>query len=179
MPRIDEELRSITAVLSDAKVFFGPDATDKTLRQNAADSRLIHIATHWVFREDQPLFSGIRLGDKLLTLFDLYTLKLPGEPCHVERLFYWCGAVASGDELMGLARSLLFVGARSLLLTLWEVNDSTTAGAMRLFYASRAGQDCALALQRAMHQLREHHPHPYYWAPFALIGGVSPNIRAI
>jgi len=77
---------------------------------------------------------------------------------------------------MGLSRGLLFAGARDLLLTLWDVNDSSTAEFMKSFYASALEhQDPALALQNAIQQLRKQYPHPYYWAPFVLVGGIAAS----
>jgi len=82
--------------------------------------------------------------------------------------------VARGDELIGLVRGLLNSGAKSLLLSLWDVQDGTTAGLMRGFYSRLEGdRNKASALRDAMRELRESHPHPYYWAPFALIGDMA------
>jgi CHAT domain-containing protein len=77
--------------------------------------------------------------------------------------------------LLGLTRGLLFAGAQSLLLTLWDVADESTAEFMRYFYAGLGNENKALALQRAMMKLRESRPHPYYWAPFILVGKVAPT----
>ena len=79
--------------------------------------------------------------------------------------------VVGGDELLGLARGPLYAGAQAVLVTLWDVNDKSTAEFMKAFYRHlQAAPDKAIALQRAMRDLRETHPHPYYWAPFELIG---------
>ena len=79
--------------------------------------------------------------------------------------------VADGDELLGLARGLLYAGAQSLLLSLWDVNDRSTAEFMKVFYTRMLNQrNKAQALQSAMLELRTQYPHPYYWAPFKLIG---------
>jgi CHAT domain-containing protein len=83
--------------------------------------------------------------------------------------------VAAGDELLGLIRGLLHAGARSLLLSLWDVHDRSTAEFMVYFYEClQNGDDRARALQHAIQQLRERYPHPYYWAPFFLVGKVFP-----
>ena len=80
-------------------------------------------------------------------------------------------SVAAGDELLGLVRGLLYAGAQSLLLTLWDVHDKTTAEFMKSFYGHlRECGNKAVALQKAMLRLRESQPHPYYWAPFLLVG---------
>jgi CHAT domain-containing protein len=170
-PCVYEELESLATILPDAKLLFGTDASEMALRESAPVSRLIHIATHGFFRQDQPMFSGIRLGDTFLTLYDLYSLKLPAGHVTLSGCSTGLNAVMSGDEIIGLTRGLLFAGARSLLLTLWDVNDRSTAKFMKAFYSNLVHhQNAALALQNAMQELRQLHPHPYYWAPFVLVG---------
>ena len=69
--------------------------------------------------------------------------------------------MAAGDELLGLVRGLLYAGAQSLLLTLWDVDDSSTAKLMKSFYRSMPQRSRAQALQAAMLEIREEYPHPY------------------
>ena len=72
---------------------------------------------------------------------------------------------------MGLARGLLQAGAKSLLLSLWNVHDHSTTQLMTSFYRGlAAGAAKTAALATAMAELREVHPHPYYWASFKIIG---------
>jgi CHAT domain-containing protein len=79
--------------------------------------------------------------------------------------------VAAGDELLGLIRGALYAGARALLLTLWEVNDHSATTFMTSFYQQLpAARSKAAALSQAARQVREQHPHPFYWAPFVLVG---------
>ena len=87
--------------------------------------------------------------------------------------------VEGGDELIGLVRGLLYAGARAALVTLWDVNDRSTANFMKDFYRRyQGGARLTEALSQAMTSLREEYPHPYYWAPFALVGKVAPGGRA-
>ena len=75
--------------------------------------------------------------------------------------------------MLGLMRGLLLAGAQSVMVSLWDVNDRSTAQFMKSFYTHlRAGKerDKPLALQCAMRYLREQFPHPFYWAPFVLAG---------
>jgi CHAT domain-containing protein len=75
--------------------------------------------------------------------------------------------------LLGLVRGLIRAGAKTTLLTLWDIQDSSTLEFMISFYRCLTkGSNKAAALQKAVQQVREKHPHPYYWAPFALIGNV-------
>jgi CHAT domain-containing protein len=79
--------------------------------------------------------------------------------------------VAEGDELLGLTRGLLYAGAKSLLLSLWDVDDRSTSEFMKEFYQHlQTRRRKADAVRAAMLKLREQYPHPYFWAPFKLTG---------
>src|SRR5271154_4440646 len=152
-------------MVPDAQLFVGAQASTQVLREKGLQSRLIHIATHGKFRQDNPMFSGIRLGDAYLNLYDLYQLKLDAELVTLSGCATGMNVVTPGDELLGLIRGLLYAGAHSLLLTLWDVQDRSTAEFMTLFYRRlRDGEAKASALRGAMLDLRERYPHPYYWA---------------
>jgi CHAT domain-containing protein len=132
---------------------------------------MIHIATHGHFRQDNPMFSAIRMGNTYLSLFDLYQLRLPVELITLSGCSTGLNVVGAGDELIGLARGLLHAGAQSLVLSLWDVHDKSTAEFMVFFYSLlRQGQSKAAALRGAMLAMRSSYPHPYQWAPFILIG---------
>jgi CHAT domain-containing protein len=170
-PSIYEELQAVAEIAPQAKVFLGRQASESALKEHGPRSRLIHIATHGFFRQDNPMFSGIRLGESFLTLYDLYRLKLPAELVTLSGCSTGLNVIAAGDELIGLVRGLFSAGAQSLLLTLWDVNDSSTAYFMKAFYSRLfSPSDPALALRQAMVELKERLPHPYYWAPFILVG---------
>ncbi|MFZ0638934.1 MAG: CHAT domain-containing protein, partial [Candidatus Acidiferrales bacterium] len=175
-PLILDEAKSVAKILANAELFLGSEANEHVLRTKGSHSRLIHIATHGTFRQDNPMFSGIRLGDAYLSLYDLYQLKLEAELVTLSGCATGLNVVTAGDELLGLIRGLLYAGAQSLLLTLWNVHDRSTAEFMGCFYERfQGGADKAVALRGAMQDLRERYPHPYYWAPFILIGKVSPS----
>ena len=174
-PLILEEVRAVAEIVPDAELFVGAQANEQVLREKGLQSRLVHIATHGKFRQDNPMFSGIRLGDAYLNLYDLYQLKLNAELVTLSGCATGMNVVTPGDELLGLIRGLLYAGAHSLLLTLWDVHDQSTSDFMVRFYRRfQDGQGKAAALRGAMIELRETYPHPYHWAPFALIGKVSP-----
>ena len=174
-PFIAGEVDALRSVLSHAEVYMGKDASSEMLRSRGAASRLVHIASHGYFRPDNPMFSAIRLGDSFLNLFDLYQLRLPVDLVTLSGCATGLNVVAVGDELLGLARGLFHAGARSLMLSLWEVNDISTAKFMTSFYRElESGKDKSSALRSAALTLRDEYPHPFYWAPFLLIGASSP-----
>jgi CHAT domain-containing protein len=170
-PLILDEATTVAGMLAECDLRIGVDASVETLRSLGPSSRIVHIATHGAFREDNPLFSGVRLADSYVTLHDLYTLHLPADLVTLSGCGTGLHVRAAGDELRGLTRGLLAAGARSALVTLWNVDDRSTCAFMKAFYRHlEDGVDAACSVQRAMAHVREEHPHPYYWAPFTLVG---------
>ncbi len=170
-PHIRIEAEAAAATLPNARLFLGRDATEGVLREGGRRSRFVHIATHGIFRQDNPMFSSIRLGNSYLNLLDLYDLELSAELVTLSGCSTGLNVPVGGDELVGLVRGLLYAGAQGALVTLWDVNDRSTADFVAAFYRHLGkSSDKAVALQRAMQELRETHPHPYYWAPFILVG---------
>ena len=154
----------------------GPEATVDQLRKAAAESRFVHIATHGEFRTDNPMFSSIRLADSFLSVYDLYDFRLKAELVTLSGCGTGLSVVTSGDELLGLVRGLLYSGARAVLLTLWDVNDESTAEFMKCFYTKMAAtDDKSDALRQAVQELRQSYPDVYHWAPFVLIGNPIPR----
>lgn len=175
-PFIADEAREVAGILPGAELLLGTEATQDALRTKGLASRLIHIATHGLFRQDNPMFSGIRLGDGYLSLYDIYQLKLDAELVALSGCATGLNVVGAGDELLGLIRGLLYAGAQSLLLSLWNVNDRTTAEFMTRFYEHyEPSHDRSAALRLSMLELRDRYPHPYHWAPFILVGKISPS----
>ena len=91
--------------------------------------------------------------------------------------------VGGGDELLGLMRAFLGAGAASLVLSLWAVEDRSTARLMESFYSRIAqGQSKGEALRAAQLDFiqgeaaaeNDGYPHPYFWAPFFLVGDPGP-----
>jgi len=175
-PHILNEVQSVATLLPHPELFLGAEATSEILRQRGSASSLLHIATHGTYRQDNPMFSGIRLGDGYLNLYDLYQIRLPAKLVTLSGCATGMNFVSAGDELLGLQRGLFCAGASSLLLSLWDVHDESTSALMQSFYKNfiRTG-NMATALQSAMQQLRRQNPHPYFWAPFVLIGKLAEN----
>jgi CHAT domain-containing protein len=132
---------------------------------------VLHLACHGQFRPDNPLFSSLRLGDGWLTVYDAYALEIDCGLVTLSACETGLSAIAPGDELIGLARAFFSTGTPSLLVSLWNADDESTASLMRAFYTRlRAGDRPAAALRHAQRALLEHQPHPFFWSPFVLLG---------
>ena len=170
-PYINEEVEMLRKLLPKGLFFVGSEAREDKLRRYGQSAGKLHIAAHGVFRADNPMFSSIKLGDSWLNLFDIFNLQLGNELTVLSACETGMSAVWEGDELLGLARGFLYAGTPSLVVSLWTVNDRSTAQLMRHFYEGlQNGLSKAHALKEAMLQVKTCFPHPYYWAPFILMG---------
>ncbi|HET8925756.1 MAG TPA: CHAT domain-containing protein [Candidatus Acidoferrum sp.] len=177
-PQILQEAQTVAALLPQSTLHVGDHATASLLRELGPRSGLLHLATHGMYRQDNPMFSGIRLGDGYLNLYDLYQMRLDARLVALSGCATGMNFVAAGDELLGLQRGLFCAGATTLLLSLWDVHDQSTAHLMQHFYKHyiQTG-DTAGALQHAMREVRRQSPHPYFWAPFVIVGKLTDSTR--
>ena len=191
LPSVEDELKQIQAIgLSDQPLIneaFNRDA----LRQEILSARypIVHLATHGQFSEDaEDTFIltwderiDVKQLDRLLQE-ERFNLRQP-----IELLVLSACQTAKGDEraALGLSGVAVKAGARSTLSTLWSVEDESTAQLMKEFYqelgqAKDLNINKAQALQKAQLDLlqdqyegsdgQSKYVHPYYWAPFVLVG---------
>jgi len=172
-PLIADEISRLRKVVPDARCHFGRRATRKAIRREAAESSFLHIATHVVFRTDNPMLSSLKLSDGPLTALDLYSMRCRTNLVTLSGCNSGMAGLAGADELLGLMRGFLYAGARSLLLSLWPVSDRSTLLFMDSFYqAWLSGRSKSEALRDAARVVRANEPHPYFWAPFLLVGNL-------
>ncbi|MFQ5845267.1 MAG: CHAT domain-containing protein, partial [Planctomycetota bacterium] len=133
-PEIEREVRRVAQVLQSDDVHLGEEATLARLREAARTARILHVATHGMFRREQPLLSSIRLADTWLNLYDLYSLELDADLVVLSACESGVADVTGGDEILGLTRGFLYAGARALLASQWRVDDASTAELMESVY---------------------------------------------
>lgn len=171
LPHVAAEVTAIAGLLPAAHVLRDDAATRAAVAARAAGCRTLHLACHGLFRADNPLYSALQLGDGWLTAADVLGLDLSGALVVLSACESGRGTAIGGDEVLGLARSFLGAGARTLVVSLWLVHDGAAAELMVDWYRRLgAGSRPASALREAQLALRARRPHPYYWAPFALTG---------
>jgi tetratricopeptide (TPR) repeat protein len=171
IPAVTEEAQAVSRHFPAAEVLSDQQATVEALRAKAPDCSVLHLACHGMFRSDNPMFSSLKLCDGWLTAADVLDLDLAGALVTLSACESGRNEVFAGDELIGLTRAFLGAGAATLVASLWLVQDETTAELMERWYEHlRRGVGRAAALRRAQLALKDKSPHPYYWAPFVLIG---------
>ncbi|HKP86919.1 MAG TPA: CHAT domain-containing tetratricopeptide repeat protein [Blastocatellia bacterium] len=170
-PSVRDEVEALAPLFPESVKLTGDEATIAALYEHASSADALHLACHGQFRSDNPLFSSLRLADGWLTVGDAYKLDLNCRLVTLSACETGMSAVAPGEEIIGLARGFFSAGATSLLVSLWTVNDEETASLMITFYEKLlAGQPPAAALRQAQLKMLDGHPHPFFWAPFVLLG---------
>jgi len=215
LPGTRAEVTRVGSLAGETTVLLGPAASEQLLVSMAQSGELgrfgtIHIATHGLVDDERPASSalilsqvdlpdpleaataGKRIYDGLLTAGEiLREWDLAADLVTLSACETGLGKEVSGEGLVGFAHAFLQAGARSLLVSLWEVPDQATSLLMQRFYENRLGSysdersgqastamSKAEALREAKRWLREYRPegggqpyeHPYFWSGFVLIG---------
>jgi CHAT domain-containing protein len=181
LPFTEAEADAIQTVTG-AAVARGGHATVAAFLDACGRYDTLHIATHATFDESRPLLSAVMLagtdnqGDSTadpLAVYRLYGLRLRARLIVLSACQTSTSDLRPGEELEGLVRGFLAAGARSVVGTLWRIDDEATSALMGRFYellgAKRSVGD---ALRDAQLELRgtEWYSDPYYWSPYVLHG---------
>ena len=110
-PQIAGEIAALRKLAPDARIYFGRRATRRVIRREAAQSDFLHVATHAVFRTDNPMFSSFKLADGPISALDLYSMTCQTNLVTLSGCKSGVNEVAGADELLGLMRGFLYAGS--------------------------------------------------------------------
>jgi CHAT domain-containing protein len=162
----------------DAHRLRGADATLAGLRARLVDPpRVLHISSHALTHGAVPSTSLLLLADGSVPLSSLADLRLGGSTVVLSACSSATGQPFGGEGDAGLLWGPLGAGARSVVASVWQVNQQATCDLMgQLHYALARGESEARALRHARQALAAapNYAHPHYWAGFAAFGA-SPD----
>jgi len=181
------EIRGIgTLFPSRSRLLFGKQATETLFKQVAGDYDYLHLATHGGLNRNAPSLSALQLepdaqNDGRLELHEIARLKLHARlvtlsACETALGSGYFTETPAGDEFVGMTRAFLGAGSRAVMASLWPVNDESTSLLMMGFYRHLLRKSDAQALAEAQREFRNANPryrHPYYWAPFIIVGAIN------
>ncbi|MDO9529915.1 MAG: CHAT domain-containing protein [Syntrophales bacterium] len=170
-----DEALAIGKIIPKSNVLLRSEASKTNLLNFGSKYSVIHLAVHGVFDLDKPLNSALLLAadrnnDGLLRAADLYNLSLSADLVTLSACETALGKVATGDDVVGFTRGFLYAGARSLISSLWQVDDEATRDLMVNFYTNLSKMSKDDALQQAQLKVKKQYPQPFYWAAFLLTG---------
>jgi CHAT domain-containing protein len=173
------EGRTISKLFPQNEVYSREKATETIAKKKVSSFNIVHFAIHGEFNDRQPLQSGLLLAkdeenDGYLQVHEIFGMDLRNaslvtlSACETA-----LSKIFGGDDLVGLSRGFIYAGTPSLLATLWKVDDPATSKLMEYFYQNwKQGMSKPEALRQAQIALKNipQFRHPYYWAPFVMIG---------
>ncbi|MEC4812629.1 MAG: CHAT domain-containing protein, partial [Scytonema sp. PMC 1069.18] len=187
LPYAEKEAKEI-ANLFKIQPLIGKQARESTVVQRLPQAQIIHFATHGLFDDIRGLDSSIALTpenpnsisspltkeeqkrDGLLTAEEIFDLELKANLVVLSACDTGRGKI-TGDGVIGLSRSFISAGVPSVIVSLWSVDDGSTAFLMTEFYQNlQQKMDKATALRQAMLDTKKKYSSPSQWAAFTLIG---------
>lgn len=181
LPGTVREAQAIKRVFPGSDVRTGRAAQESAVKKDAQRYRYLHFATHGLVNDAAPMLSSLAFArpekgsadDGFLTALEIADLDLQADLAVLSACNSGRGGVRRGEGLVGLTWAMSVAGVRSQVLTQWAVDDARTTGLMGDFYTRlKRGETKASALRAAALALKKDRltSHPYYWAPFVLIG---------
>ncbi|MBN1996738.1 CHAT domain-containing protein [candidate division KSB1 bacterium] len=181
LPFSEHEVNSIGKNFSNPGLFTGAQATEANFLKFADQYDYIHLATHFVTNDRHPMYSKIIFAqnkdgsqDGLLHTYEVYNLKLDADMIVLSGCSSGLGKLRRGEGIVGMSRGFLYAGVPSMVVSLWPVEDKSTADLMSNFYRFlTSGVSKAQALQRAkinLIQKENFQRDPFYWGAFVLMG---------
>ncbi|MEL6863590.1 MAG: CHAT domain-containing protein [Bacteroidota bacterium] len=184
------EASYIHQILQEGDLIISEAATKAHFLNHAEDTRFIHIASHAKVDNSNPNYSYVAFSNKgnvteqefKLDVSELYQMQLKADMVVLSACETGIGKIERGEGILSIARAFAYAGAKSIITSLWSINDASTKNLMGLFYEElKQGKRKDQALQQAMLHFIEEAPsgaaaHPKYWAAFVPVGNMEPII---
>lgn len=191
LPKAEATTKALRKMFPNCLIVTGRQATKKCYFENADAYKIIHLATHGIVNEDQPMDSklffageGEQREDASLHVYEILNRTLRAELLVLSACETGLGTLRRGEGVLGLARAFLCAGTPALVATLWSVEDSSNELISHFYANLKAGMRKSDALREAKLQmirsigrqgpLTFSYANPYLWAPFILIGDDEP-----
>jgi len=198
IPHAVEEVESVGALFAPdrRRLLVGAAADERSVKTAAlTEFRMIHIAAHGLADERFPLRSALFIGadratgeDGVLRMGEVLELVIDAELVVLSGCETGRGRLLRSEGALGFSWAFLSAGASTVAVSLWNVNDRATSELMVAFYNQVVGgqegrepktlaEAMALAKRTMLASERRAYRHPYYWAPFVLIGEAEGSSR--
>jgi len=189
LPDAGREVRELSNLYGAAHttVLTGGAATESTLKKLIGNYRIVHLATHGLVDDASPLYSALVLAtnagdpdDGLLEMREMSQLDLHADLVVLSGCDTARGAVYAGEGVIGMSWALLTSGCPTTVVSQWTAPSRSTAKLMIEFHRRLlAGETKANALRHARLALMSdpNYRHPFYWAPFVVVGDGTSRVR--
>ena len=184
LPWAEKELNSVGEIVQ-SDLYLRSDATEDAFKQNAGRFGIIHLATHVILDDKEPLYSKFVFSknpssdeDGFLHLYELYTMRFRANMAVLSACQTGIGKSVKGEGMMSLARGFAYAGCPSVVMSLWAIDDKATSMVVNKFYEGLAqGRSKDAALRHAkLALINSRDPvlsNPYYWAGLVIVGNTD------
>lgn len=185
IPGVEKEMEGIGNSLFSKKIR-GDKATESKFKKEVGKYNVLHLAMHTLINNNQPMLSKLvfyqnndTIEDGMLNTYELFSMDLNANLAVLSACNTGSGKLIKGEGIMNLARGFIFAGVPSIVMTMWSVDDQSSALIVKNFYQyleKGLSKDEALR-QSKLDLLKEGDPlrsHPFYWAAYVNIGDNSP-----
>ncbi len=173
-----------------ATVLTGANATEASYKALSPRSGIVHLATHAIAADDNPFYSTLILApdgkkqeDGFLQAYEIVRSPLQAKLVVLSACETARGPLGRGEGLIGLVSAFQQAGARSVLATQWSIDESAAELMASFYKAMMGGRGTAVALREAKLEAMKKRQsfggaevslaHPFFWAPFVLIGSAD------
>jgi CHAT domain-containing protein/tetratricopeptide (TPR) repeat protein len=181
-----EEIEMIAGLFRTKKLE-DENATETYFKDHAGKYGILHLAMHTIIDNENPMYSKLvftpsdkdNKDDGYLNTYELFNLQLPGHLAVLSACNTGGGKLERGEGIISLARGFFYAGIPSVVMTLWEIEDHSSADLMALFYKNlKDNLPYDIALQKAKIDYLDNagklQSHPYFWAGYVNIGKTGP-----
>ncbi|MBW2936573.1 CHAT domain-containing protein [Aureisphaera sp. CAU 1614] len=172
------------ASLFNGQSWTGPEVTEELLREYSKKAGILHLAMHGEVEDEHPLLSKLYFNasekeDGLLNMYEVYNLSIPSQLVILSACKTATGKLQRGEGILSLERAFQYAGSKSLVATLWSVDDAASSKITQDFLKNiKEGQSKDVALQQAkiafLATANPERLHPFYWSSFKLTGNTHP-----
>lgn len=184
LPEATKEVQALERLL-EGKFLYGAKANEKNFKQNIGNYGILHLAMHGILNAEATANSALAFSEKegndeddFLYASEIVNLPLQTQLVVLSACETGYGKFTKGEGVMSLARSFMHAGVPSLVVSMWQVNDYSTAKVMEFFYQElKQGKNKSEALRLAKLSYIERAEgiaaHPAFWAAFIQLGDNS------
>jgi CHAT domain-containing protein len=181
----EREVKGISEIIA-GNTYYHDKATEEIFKKKAPKAGIIHLATHAIINDKNPMYSKLVMSkdknsgeDGFLNTYELYNMNLSADLVVLSACNTGCGKLIRGEGIMSLARGFMYAGCPSIVMSLWPVDDQSTSLLMKYFYN---GLDDGLSKDKALRNAKLEYlkradavkSNPFYWAGFVPIGNTKP-----
>lgn len=163
-----------------AETFFSNHATETNFKQNSSNASIIHLSTHGIIDEVNPMNSMLlmakdSINDGVLHNYELLKLKFNADLVCLSACETGIGVYQRGEGVMSLARGFQLANVHNVMMTLWKIPDQSSSAIVANFYNYlNKDNDYSKALRQSklayISEAPDEMSHPYYWSSFVIIG---------